>query len=153
NLVMAMLVDQKGALWVGTDGGGLTRIEDGKPRTYTVADGLAANSVLSLHEGEDGRLWVGTSGGGLSRFEGGRFTTVSTRAGLHEDVVFAIQEDAKGGVWLSGNRGLSRIDKSALLAAPQGPRLQPEVFGVADGMKSEECSGVSQPAATRMPDG
>ena len=153
NLVMAMLLDRQGALWVGTDGGGLTRIEGGKPRTFTVADGLAANNVLSLHEDGDGTLWVGTSGGGLSHFERGRFTSVSTREGLHEDVVFAILEDAKGGFWLSGNRGLSRISKSALVAGPQGPRLQPEVFGVADGMKSEECSGVSQPAATRLPDG
>ena len=37
NLVMATLVDRHGALWVGTDGGGLTRIADGKARTFTVA--------------------------------------------------------------------------------------------------------------------
>src|SRR6185503_9185348 len=29
----------------------------------------------------------------------------------------------------------------------------PQVFGVADGMKSAECSGVAQPAATRLPGG
>jgi ligand-binding sensor domain-containing protein/signal transduction histidine kinase len=153
NLVMAMLVDRQGALWVGTDGGGLTRMAEGKARTFTMADGLAAGSVLCLHEDGDGSLWVGTSGGGLSHFDGRRFTTVSTREGLHDDVVFAILEDAKGGFWLSGNRGLSRVDKGALRAGLQGQRVQPEVFGVADGMKSEECSGVSQPAATRLPDG
>jgi ligand-binding sensor domain-containing protein/signal transduction histidine kinase len=153
NLVMAMLVDHEGAVWVGTDGGGLTRIGEGKARTFTVADGLAADSVLCLHQDREGTLWVGTSGGGLSHLEGGRFATVSTREGLHDDVVFAILEDAKGSLWLSGNRGLSRVDKSALRASASGQRVQPEVFGIADGMKSEECSGVSQPAATRLPDG
>ncbi len=153
NLVMAMLVDRQGALWVGTDGGGVTRISGGQPRTFTVADGLAADSILCLYEDTAGELWVGTSGGGLSHLQGGRFTTVSSREGLHDDVVFAILEDGKGGFWLSGNRGLSRIERSALIAAAAGARLQPEVFGVADGMKSNECSGVSQPAATRLPDG
>jgi ligand-binding sensor domain-containing protein/signal transduction histidine kinase len=153
NLVMAMLVDRQGTLWVGTDGGGLTRIRDGKAHTFTVADGLAADSILCLYEDKAGELWVGTSGGGLSHLQGGRFTTVSTREGLHDDVVFAILEDGKNGFWLSGNRGLSRIERSALVAAASGTRLVPQVFGMADGMKSNECSGVSQPAATRLPDG
>ena len=153
NLVMAMLVDRQGALWVGTDGGGLTRITDGKAHTFTVADGLAADSILCLYEDAVGELWVGTSGGGLSHLQGGRFTTVSTREGLHDDVVFAILEDGRGGFWLSGNRGLSRIERTALVAAPSGTRLAPQAFGMADGMKSNECSGVSQPAATRLPDG
>ncbi|HET6899546.1 MAG TPA: ATP-binding protein, partial [Vicinamibacteria bacterium] len=142
-----------GALWVGTDGGGVTRISGGKTRTFTVADGLAADSILCLYQDAQGDLWVGTSGGGLSHLVGERFTTVSTREGLNDDVVFAILEDGNGGFWLSGNRGLSRVERSALLAAATGTRLAPQVFGVADGMKSNECSGVSQPAATRLPDG
>ncbi|HEV7499206.1 MAG TPA: ATP-binding protein, partial [Vicinamibacteria bacterium] len=59
----------------------------------------------------------------------------------------------KGGLWMSGNRGLSRVDKRSLMTHEPGQRLEPRVFGVADGMKSNECSGVSQPAATRLPDG
>jgi len=153
NLVMAMLVDRFGALWVGTDGGGLTRISGEKTRTFTVADGLAADSILCLYQDAEGDLWVGTSGGGLSHLQGERFTTVSTREGLHDDVVFAILEDGNGGFWLSGNRGLSRVERTALVAGATGTRIEPQVFGVADGMKSNECSGVSQPAATRLPDG
>jgi signal transduction histidine kinase len=44
------------------------------------------------------------------------------------------------------------VDKRDLTSG-SAARLSPEVFGVADGMKSNECSGISQPAATRLPDG
>lgn len=153
NLVMAVLVDRQNVVWVGTDGGGLTRIQANAFRTFSAADGLAADSVLSLYEDAEGALWIGTSGGGLSRHKDGRFRSFSTRDGLHDDVVFAILEDAKGGLWLSGNRGISRVAKRALLASGDGRRVEPQAFSMADGMKSNECSGVSQPAATRLPDG
>lgn len=153
NLVMAVLVDRQNAVWVGTDGGGLTRLQANAFRTFRAADGLAADSVLSLYEDAEGALWIGTSGGGLSRHKDGHLRSFSTRDGLHDDVVFAILEDAKGGLWLSGNRGISRVEKGALLASGDGRRVEARAFSVADGMKSNECSGVSQPAATRLPDG
>ena len=45
------------------------------------------------------------------------------------------------------------VAHSALAAHADPWFLIGQVFGVADGMKSNECSGVSQPAATRLPDG
>jgi len=155
NLVMCTLVDRENGVWIGTDGGGLTRIHGGVTRTFTSADGLPSDNVLSLFQDAEGLLWAGTSGGGLALHSRGRFVSFSTRDGLREDVVFAILQDGKGDLWLSGNAGISRVSRASLLARERDRSLPLEVssYGIADGMKSNECSGISQPAGTRTSDG
>src|SRR4051812_31800059 len=43
NMVLALLVDHTGALWAGTYGGGVTRVQNGEFRSYTTHDGLPSN--------------------------------------------------------------------------------------------------------------
>ena len=64
NNIRALLEDkQSGALWIGTYGGGLTRYDGGKFKTFTVADGLPGNFVLTLAQTPAGDLWIGTDKG------------------------------------------------------------------------------------------
>ncbi|MGE0453236.1 MAG: two-component regulator propeller domain-containing protein [Vicinamibacteria bacterium] len=155
NLVMCTLVDRENGVWIGTDGGGLTRIHGGVTRTFTSADGLPSDNVLSLFEDAQGSLWAGTSGGGLALHANGRFVSFSTRDGLREDVVFAILQDGVGDLWLSGNAGISRVSRASLLARERDRAAPLRVisYGIADGLKSNECSGISQPAGARTSDG
>ena len=62
-------LDKQGILWIGTNGGGLNRLD---PRTnifkvYTTDDGLANNSVYGILEDEKGNLWM-SSNQGVSKF-------------------------------------------------------------------------------------
>lgn len=59
-----------GMLLVGTDDSGLYTwdMETGAIHTYTVKDGLKANSIYSLAADERGRLWLGT-GRGINRMK------------------------------------------------------------------------------------
>ncbi|MBI4914624.1 MAG: diguanylate cyclase [Acidobacteria bacterium] len=61
-----------GAIWAGTDGGGVARIEGGAvQRVLDIGTGLPSNAVYALFEttAETGvrALWVGTRNGGLAR--------------------------------------------------------------------------------------
>ena len=58
NAVRALLLDRQGRIWIGTSGGGLTRMLPTGLRHFDRADGLADNRVYALHEGRD-RLWLG----------------------------------------------------------------------------------------------
>ena len=80
NVVRAIADDAAGNVWIGTLGGGLNQLRDGK---FTVfrrsADGLPGHNVSSLLVDAGGVLWVGTSSG-LARFKDGkwaRFTTAT----------------------------------------------------------------------------
>jgi ligand-binding sensor domain-containing protein/signal transduction histidine kinase len=154
NFIFATHVDRKGTLWVGTDGAGLSRFEGGRFNPVTRKNGLASDIVFCFYEDAGGTLWIGTSGG-LSRFLDGKLTTFTTREGLLDDVVFQILEDGEGRLWLSGNRGISRVGRSDLDAVAAGSRRAVAAvgFGTADGMKSNECSGVAQPAGWKGRDG
>jgi signal transduction histidine kinase/ligand-binding sensor domain-containing protein/CheY-like chemotaxis protein len=124
--VMALLAARDGSLWIGTYGGGLTRLKDGKFTPYTTRDGLAHDVVFALCEDRNGNLWIGTHGGGLSRFRDGRFTTFSTKEGLSHTFVRAIHEDRQGDLWIgTDGGGLNRFRSG-----------QFTVFGKQDGLPS-----------------
>ena len=112
--VWCMLQDHQGYLWLGTPAG-LCRYDGVEFLTYTVADGLAANSVAAICEDRHGRLWVGTGGvfgggNGISCFDGNRFITYTTADGLAHNDVRAICEDRDGRLWVGTFGGFSSFD-------------------------------------------
>lgn len=61
--VQVLFGDSRGALWIGSVGGGLSRWQQGELRRFTVRDGLPSDSITALSEDDDGRIWVGTEAG------------------------------------------------------------------------------------------
>ena len=118
----ALAEDSSGAIWVGTEGGGLNRLDPGTRRFQrfrhdpSQADSIADDTVYALHVDAGGTLWVGTRSG-LARLErldagAGRavFKTYTTSDGLAGNVVYGIESDGAGRLWLSGSQGLLRFD-------------------------------------------
>jgi ligand-binding sensor domain-containing protein len=96
-----------GNLWFGTNGGGVSRYDGGAFLTFSTAQGLANNMVVSIMEDREGNLWFGTGGGGVSRYDGKSFTTFTTDQGLASNAVFSIMQDDKGNLWFGTSEGLS----------------------------------------------
>ncbi|MEJ7710441.1 MAG: two-component regulator propeller domain-containing protein [Pyrinomonadaceae bacterium] len=63
-----------GSLWIGTLGGGLIRLKEGKFTSYTTQEGLLHDDVRTVYEDQEGSLWIGTPVG-LSRWKDGRWNT------------------------------------------------------------------------------
>ena len=58
NRVMSIDETRDGALWFGTDYGGINRFKDGKFTAFMAKDGLASDIAYGLYEAQDGALWV-----------------------------------------------------------------------------------------------
>ena len=152
--VRAIHEDRHGDLWVGTFGGGLDRLRDGRFTAWTRRDGLSNDFVYSIHEDAEGALWVGTLGG-LNRIQDGRIAVFRVADGLFHDVIFQILEDGAGELWMSTNRGIFRVDRKELVERAAGRRagVRSVAYGIADGMRTNECAGGAQPAGWLARDG
>src|SRR6185503_10648797 len=112
-VVWSVYGDRQGALWIGTEAGGLDRLQRGRFTNYTVKDGLPNNSVVATLQTTGGDLWVATREG-LARRRDGRWEPM-TFSGTHPTLsVSALTEDRSGALWLGGSDGLYRWKGGAL---------------------------------------
>jgi PAS domain S-box-containing protein len=143
-----------GSVWISTTYEGIFRLKNDKLEQFTEADGLPTNLINSISEDPAGYLWIGTEEG-LARYQNGAFKTYSMQNGLSRNQVFAIIEDNFGNLWLSSNHGIQRITKSQFDDLDRGKisRLHVVNYGLADGMRSEECNASTQPIGWKRRDG
>lgn len=107
DVIRALLVDREGSLWIGTAGGGVSRLREGRFETLTATRGdIPSDVIRALFEDREGNIWVGTAGGGLTRLSDAPFTRITTREGLPDDSVWTVTEDAAGTLWIGSNGGL-----------------------------------------------
>jgi len=154
NALYAIAQGPDGIIWTGGDNG-LNSIKDNHITSYPRLNGLSNVWVVSLYFDSKNILWIGTFGQGLFRLEDGRFTQYTTHQGLQSDTVYSILEDTANNLWMGSDKGISRITRRDLDMVATGSRgsVVPMLFGKADGMKSSDVSGGTQPNAWRAHDG
>ncbi len=153
--VRALLPGGGGALWVGTETGGLFYAEAGRLAPFESRGLIAHDDVRALLRDREGNLWVGTNGGGLTRLREGRVHVVDAEEGLPSDVVNAVLEDRRGGVWLGTNGGLARLDpEGAVRTITRSDGLPAErVFALAEGADGALWIGTNGGGLARYADG
>ncbi len=149
--ITSITTGTNGAIWIGTEAGGVYEFANGVWAHWDTHDGLLSDLVRVIHADADGTLWIGTAGGGLSWWRDGHMATCTVREGLPDNTISEILEDDQGRLWLGSNRGIACVSKSELedLAAGKLAAVYPQVFGRAEGMLSEECTGGFCPAGLK----
>ncbi|MEO8672123.1 MAG: EAL domain-containing protein [Tahibacter sp.] len=141
NMVLGLLEDAQGRIWVGTLNG-LALIDAGGEhlrnlqRSTDNHASLNSNIVRHIHQGADGTIWIATHSG-LSRLDSltdseARFSHVGTADGLAGSTIYGILEDRAGTLWLSTNRGITRYDPST---------RQVRNFSMEEGLQAYEFNG------------
>ena len=144
-----------GALWIGMQGGGLARYQDGKFTQLLRAQGLPDEDVWALLGDSDGTVWIGTPGAGLVRWRNGRLDQFMTRQGLPSDCICNIQADRLDHLWIGSYAGVFRVAKSDLdlCARHQRAFVNCFVLDTSDGLASLELASGNQPSACTTEDG
>jgi len=116
-----------GSIWLGTLGGGLIHMKEGKFSTITKSDGLANNTVRDIEEDSVGHLWIATFGG-VNIYKDGMFKSISLSDGLPNNGVNDIEIDTDGNAWFATYSGFVKYENGKL-----------KVFDKSNGMSDEVC--------------
>lgn len=106
-----------GSIWVGTYGGGMSRLKNGKWSNFNIQHGLCDAFVYDIHFDKNGVMWVATWSG-INKIEGDiqnraswkKITRENTNMGLSDDWVYAIEIAADGTLWFGTEVGINRFN-------------------------------------------
>lgn len=114
--VYALLDDQKGNLWVGTNNGGVNILNLKTNRITTLPYGtrdgkhLSGTCIRCLYKNSDGKIWIGTYGAGICIYDPASKTfdyLDKDNSQLSNNIVLSIHKDRKGNIWAGTMGGLS----------------------------------------------
>jgi ligand-binding sensor domain-containing protein/signal transduction histidine kinase len=135
--VASLIEDAEGAMWFALRDRGVVRVQDGRARKYTRADGLPSDQVWTLMpgqgelSGQPGDVWIGT-GAGLRRWRAGAIHD----PGIWPEPAMSLYRDRHGALWIGGNGALGRL-------APDGTLKR---FGAADGLPPRQVRSLAEDA-------
>ncbi len=119
NIISALCIDRAKNLWIGTDGGGVCKLDLKPPKfnLFPLNEGdypfLNDYFIKCFYEDKTGRIWFGTHSSGLNIFdpETGRIKSFDYEASkpnsLPGSIVTGILNDREGQTWIAASLGLA----------------------------------------------
>jgi ligand-binding sensor domain-containing protein/serine phosphatase RsbU (regulator of sigma subunit) len=120
NFVDVLYEDNSHDIWIGTLGGGATKIipftssdraealDRAIVKTFSTKQGLNYFNVNAIFQDRENNIWIGTDIG-LNQYRGDRFILLDQADGLSNNIVWATVCDSQGNLWLGTNDGLSKV--------------------------------------------
>lgn len=115
NVIISLFQDKSGVFWVGTEGGGLNKVDLQKKKFKHYQQdyknpnsSLASNEITCITEDTRSNYWIGTKSGGVNvvQFENKSFRTINAeKNGLSSNFINCVIEDRNGIYWLGSNGG------------------------------------------------
>jgi len=125
--ILSLHEDALGALWVGSDGGGLCSVSGGDWRCVGLREGLRDLHIIAITSDASGRLWAGTEYG-VHCFDGTKVDLFGLDEGLSNNIITALSAGP-------GNGGRARVWAGTMwggLAAMEDGKVQ--LYDLKDGL-------------------
>ncbi len=120
DFINCIFEDKTHNVWVGTTGGGVTKITPYPSKirsesiskaivyTYNTKQGLNYFNVNTVFQDREGAIWIGTDIG-LNQYRGERFQIYDEGDSVVNNLVWTTLCDKEGNIWLGTNDGISKI--------------------------------------------
>lgn len=120
DFINAIFEDKTHNIWIGTTGGGATKITPYPSQTrteaiskaivynYNTKQGLNYFNVNTIFQDREGAIWIGTDIG-LNQYRGERFQIYDEGDNIVNNLVWTTLCDKEGNIWLGTNDGISKI--------------------------------------------
>jgi ligand-binding sensor domain-containing protein/serine phosphatase RsbU (regulator of sigma subunit) len=108
NTVLSVYQDNKGFIWIGTQGG-VSRFDGKNFENFSVNEGLANNYITHITEDRKGNIWISTKENGISVFNGHNFKNITKNEGLISNGIEEIVIDKSDKKYCRSREGLSII--------------------------------------------
>lgn len=107
---------KNGVMWLGTNGKGVFRKENGRITNYSTQNGLADDFVNSIFVDGEGRPWFSTAGG-VSMFDGGKIKSFKIPGSGPAKVVkvYNIYETPGHGFLMATGNGIAVMEKGRFI--------------------------------------
>jgi ligand-binding sensor domain-containing protein len=110
NYIYNVFKDSRGRIWFGTDGKGITVLENGNLTTYNKTTGLKDDHIYSFTEDKKGNIWFNTEGAGIYCFDGKTFKNYNAADGISDLKITAIKTGPLGNIILVNKKGLDILN-------------------------------------------
>ncbi|MDI9862698.1 two-component regulator propeller domain-containing protein [Flectobacillus sp. DC10W] len=127
NFAWQKVQDPSGAIWVGTIGGGLNKIERLKNGKYLVRRiNIPESNVEGILQDKQGNIWIGGSGLGRYSPKSGQWIHYDVADGIQSNSfkVGAAYQDASGILYLGGIKGVTYFNPEKIQPSLQAPTVR-----------------------------
>ena len=120
NFIYKVFVDSQKRIWFGTDGNGLSVLDNGIIKNYPFAtvlnpitdslEQIRLHAVYSIVEDKKGRIWFSTDRTGIFAFDGSQFKHLSLKEGISELNISALAATPTGDVLIVHSQGIDLLN-------------------------------------------
>lgn len=131
----AVIEDQAGNIWIGTNGDGMSLYSDGMFTQFGLE--LGKDFVCAINRQANGKYWIGT-GNGLYEWDGKAISRPDGPPLFSSGFIMDIMTDHEGNEWLATFQGLYRWNGKTLEQIPLAEKgSQPRIMAVNETSKGD----------------
>lgn len=110
DFIFKIFIDSRGRVWFGTDGKGITKLENGRFTNYESAGEYSLNTVYSITEDRRGHIWLSSPKQGIFEFDGESFKNLSLPEGIRDLTITSLDTDIKGNILIVHPKGIDLLN-------------------------------------------